>query len=125
MVGWLMDRNEFKNPVFLVALVLCAVMAVWAIAFNEGFTSVSNAVFGFLTEDFGWLYLVAMLAFVVFALAIAFMGAVRGRVHRAHLERANRARVYLGRRFGSSRRVHPLVCRFRIDGLVACRERHA
>ena len=67
-----MKKSEFKNPVFLIALILCAVMAVWAIALNENFTEVSNAVFGFLTEDFGWLYLVAMLAFVVFVLAIAF-----------------------------------------------------
>lgn len=35
-------------------------MAVWAIALNENFTEVSDAVFGFLTEDFGWLYLVAI-----------------------------------------------------------------
>ena len=67
-----MKKNEFKNPVFLVSLILCAVMAVWAIAFNENFTVVSDAVFAFLTADFGWLYLVVMLAFVVFVLAIAF-----------------------------------------------------
>ena len=67
-----MNKSEFKNPVFLVALVLCAVIAVWAIALNENFTEVSNAVFSFLTVDFGWLYLVAMLAFVIFALVIAF-----------------------------------------------------
>ena len=67
-----MNRSEFKNPVFLIALILCAVMAVWAIALNENFTEVSNAVFGFLTNDFGWLYLIAMLSFVIFALVIAF-----------------------------------------------------
>lgn len=67
-----MNKEPFKNPVFLIALVLCAVIAVWAIAFNESFSDVSNAVFGFLTEDFAWLYLAAMLSFVVFALAIAF-----------------------------------------------------
>ena len=67
-----MNKGEFKNPVFLIALILCAAIAVWAIAFNESFTEVSNAVFGFLTVDFGWLYLLAMLAFVIFALAIAF-----------------------------------------------------
>ena len=67
-----MKKNEFKNPVFLVSLILCAIMAVWAIAFNENFTVVSDAVFAFLTADFGWLYLVVMLAFVVFVLAIAF-----------------------------------------------------
>ena len=66
-----MKKEEFKNPVFLIALTLCAAIAVWAIAFNDNFTEVSNAVFGFLTVDFGWLYLLAMLAFVIFALAIA------------------------------------------------------
>ena len=67
-----MNKGEFKNPVFLIALILCAAIAAWAIAFNESFTDVSNAIFGFLTVDFGWLYLLAMLAFVIFALAIAF-----------------------------------------------------
>ena len=67
-----MNKGEFKNPVFLIALTLCAAIAIWAIAFNESFTEVSDAVFGFLTVDFGWLYLVAMLAFVIFALVIAF-----------------------------------------------------
>ena len=67
-----MNKGEFKNPVFLIALILCTAIAVWAIAFNESFTDVSNAIFGFLTVDFGWLYLLAMLAFVIFALAIAF-----------------------------------------------------
>jgi glycine betaine transporter len=67
-----MNTGEFKNPVFLIALGLCAVIAVWAIALNTNFIEVSDAVFGFLTTDFGWFYLVAMLAFVIFALAIAF-----------------------------------------------------
>ena len=66
------NKSEFKNPVFLIALILCAIMAIWAIALNENFTEVSNVVFGFLTVDFGWLYLIAMLSFVIFALAIAF-----------------------------------------------------
>ena len=43
-----MNKGEFKNPVFLIALILCAAIAVWAIAFNESFTDVSNAIFGFL-----------------------------------------------------------------------------
>lgn len=67
-----MDKNELKNPVFVIALVLCTAIAIWAIALNDSFSQVSNAVFGFLTQDFGWLYLIAMLAFVVFALCIAF-----------------------------------------------------
>ena len=67
-----MNKNEFKNPVFLIALILCAIMAVWAIALNENFTVVSNAIFTFLTVDFGWLYLLVMLSFVIFVIFIAF-----------------------------------------------------
>ncbi|MDO5118394.1 MAG: BCCT family transporter [Eggerthellaceae bacterium] len=67
-----MKRSGFSNPVFLISLILCAAIAVWAIAFNENFTEISNAVFAFLTTDFGWLYLIAMLSFVVFALFVAF-----------------------------------------------------
>ena len=63
-------KDDFKNPVFIIGLVLCAVIAIWSIAFNESFGVVSNAVFAFLTNDFGWLYLIAMLAFVIFAVAI-------------------------------------------------------
>ena len=66
-----MNKDEFKNPVFLISLILCAIMAVCAIALNPQFTAVSNAVFSFLTVDFGWLYLIAMLSFVIFVIAIA------------------------------------------------------
>ena len=55
---------------FYVSLVICAVIAVWAVALNENFSLVSNAVLGFLTTDFGWLYLIANLSFVLFGLFI-------------------------------------------------------
>ncbi|MBQ3267937.1 MAG: BCCT family transporter [Atopobiaceae bacterium] len=67
-----MNKDEFKNPVFLCALALCGVIAVWAIAFNPSFSAVSNAIFGFLTVNFGWLYLLAMLSFVIFCVILAF-----------------------------------------------------
>ncbi len=59
------------NPVFIIALILCAVIAIWAVAFNASFGVVSNAIFGFFTVDFGWLYLLAMTIFVVFAIYLA------------------------------------------------------
>ena len=59
------------NQVFIISLVLCAVIAIWAVFLNESFGVVSNAIFGFFTADFGWLDLVAMLSFVVFAVVIA------------------------------------------------------
>ena len=46
-----MKKSEFKNPVFVVALVLCAAMALLAIVFNEGFAAVSDGLFTFLTAS--------------------------------------------------------------------------
>ena len=60
-----------NNNVFYVSLALCAIIAVWAVAFNESFTVVSNGIFSFLTVNFGWLYMLAMLFFVVFVIIIA------------------------------------------------------
>lgn len=64
--------KEKATPVFIISLVLCIAMVVWAVAFNESFTAVANGIFSFLTVDFAWLYLAAMLAFVVFVIVIAF-----------------------------------------------------
>ena len=63
--------KEKSNAVFAISLVLCAAIAIWAVALNESFSVVSNAIFGFFTINFGWLYLFAMLAFVIFAVVLA------------------------------------------------------
>ena len=65
-------EKKADNTVFIVYLIICAVIVVWAVGFNQSFSAASNAIFSFFTVDFGWLYMAAMFAFVVFALAIAF-----------------------------------------------------
>ena len=65
-----MKKNEF-NTIFIVSLIICVIIAVWAVGFNAAFTVAANAMFAFFTQKFGWLYLVAMIAFVVFAIFIA------------------------------------------------------
>ena len=60
-----------KNQVFYVSLLLTGGIAIWAVAFNGSFTCVSKAIYSFLTTEFGWLYLLAMLAFVIFIIGIA------------------------------------------------------
>ena len=62
-----MQKKE-SNIVFYVSLAICVVIAVWAVAFNQGFSVVSNAVLNFLTNNFAWLYLFANLSFVIFGL---------------------------------------------------------
>ena len=65
-------KTKKMSTVFIVSLVLTAAVTVWAVAFNSSFTTVSNAIYSFITNDFGWHYLLAMLAFVIFSFAIAF-----------------------------------------------------
>ena len=64
--------KEKMNPVFVISLILCVGVALWAVVFNESFSVVANAAFTFLTTEFGWLYMIAMAVFMVFVLVIAF-----------------------------------------------------
>ena len=59
-----MEKNN-KNVVFIGSLILVGGIALWAVLGNASFTVASGAVFNFLTVKFAWLYLLAMLAFVV------------------------------------------------------------
>jgi glycine betaine transporter len=65
-----MEKNN--NLVFIISLIICAIIAVWAVFFNASFTVLSNAMFAFFTVDFGWLYCVAMIIFVFFCIWLAF-----------------------------------------------------
>ena len=67
-----MKETNINNLVFRLSLLLTGGIALWAVAFNKSFTIVSDAIYNFLTKQFGWLYLAAMLFFVVFILLIAF-----------------------------------------------------
>lgn len=64
--------KDKKNIVFYVSLVLVAAIAVWSVIFNDSFSKVSDVCFSVLTNDFGWLYLIAMIVFLVFVVYIAF-----------------------------------------------------
>ncbi|MCP1103093.1 glycine betaine transporter [Aequitasia blattaphilus] len=61
-----------KNYVFIISLILTGGIALWAVALNDSFTKASDAVYAFLTQNFGWLYLIAMFFFVIFVIAMAF-----------------------------------------------------
>ncbi|MGM9590323.1 MAG: BCCT family transporter [Faecousia sp.] len=63
--------TKTNNLVFRISLLLTGGIALWAVVFNDSFSAVSNATFTFLTRQFGWLYQVAMLFFVIYILAIA------------------------------------------------------
>lgn len=60
------------KPVLYISVIITALITLFAITFSETFAIVSNSMFGFLTKNFTWLYLFAMLVFVCFSLVIAF-----------------------------------------------------
>ena len=63
--------KKTTNIVFYTSLALTLAIALWAIAFNESFTKISDGIYNFLTVNFGWLYLIAMFFFVIFVIAMA------------------------------------------------------
>ena len=65
-------ENKNTNLVFYISLGMCAVIAIWAVGFHDSFTELSDGIFEFLTVNFGWLYMIAMLFFVFFVVIIAF-----------------------------------------------------
>ena len=65
------EKKKNNDLVFYLSLLLTGGIALWAVVFNKSFTVVSNAVYSFLTVQFGWLYLAAMLFFVIFVVFLA------------------------------------------------------
>ncbi len=58
--------------VYRISLIFTIAVALWGILGSESFAAFADSLLGFLTRDFGWLYLFVMLAFVIFAIFLAF-----------------------------------------------------
>jgi glycine betaine transporter len=58
--------------VFYVALAISLVFVLWGAFFPENLSSVTSAVLGYVVASFGWVFLVATLAFLVFVVFLAF-----------------------------------------------------
>ena len=43
-----MGEKKGKNTVFYVSLIIVGIIAVWSVAFNDSFTVVANAAFGYI-----------------------------------------------------------------------------
>lgn len=60
------------NSVFLISLLVAIGFSLWGIVSPKSFGTVADGAFSFLTEKFGWFYLMAMFFFVVFVFLLAF-----------------------------------------------------
>ena len=61
-----------KHGVYAAALAFTFVLIVWSTAFRGSFVRVTDTLYTFLSEKFGWLYLLVIFAFVAFCLILAF-----------------------------------------------------
>lgn len=60
------------NHVFVISLIITFTIVFWGIIDQRGFEKMSNSALAFITEKFGWAYLLSMFIFVLFALMLAF-----------------------------------------------------
>jgi len=68
-----MDKTKQKNnTVFYVSLAISLAIVIWGIVAQKNFAEFANKLLEFLTNNFGWAYLVSMFVFVLFSLVLAF-----------------------------------------------------
>ena len=68
----LKQKDNKDNMVFYISLAISIVIVVWGIMAQDNFARFANSLLTFLTNNFGWAYLISMFIFVVFALVLAF-----------------------------------------------------
>ncbi len=68
-----MDKTKQKNnTVFYVSLAISLAIVIWGIVAQKNFAEFANKLLAFLTNNFGWAYLISMFVFVLFSLVLAF-----------------------------------------------------
>ncbi|MEG0772469.1 BCCT family transporter [Clostridium sp.] len=64
--------KQETNHVFIISLIITFAIVFWGIIDKSGFEKIAKGALAFLTEKFGWAYLLSMFIFVLFALILAF-----------------------------------------------------
>jgi len=74
-----MDRNSWKNTVFIVSAIIISLLVILGAVVPKGFGRVAGSLFEFTTVNFGWFYLLAVFVLIIFlvGLAISKYGAIR------------------------------------------------
>ena len=67
-----MLEKKKNNTVFYISLLISFAIVTWGILAQENFSKFADSLLNFLTNNFGWSYLLSMFFFVLFALALAF-----------------------------------------------------
>lgn len=67
-----MDKMKKDNSVFHISLVVVFAIVAWGIIAPGSFGNAANGLYGFIVNNFSWMYLLSMFSFVAFALFLAF-----------------------------------------------------
>ena len=72
-------KDMLRNPVFVVSATSIALLSVLGMVMPDRFEAAASRLYLFTTDNFGWLYLLAVFVFVVFlvALALSRYGGIR------------------------------------------------
>lgn len=66
-----MDKKLWTNPVFIVSTAVILLLVLLGAFANEQFQAVSNTLFSFTTDNFGWFYLLAVFIITLFLIFIS------------------------------------------------------
>ncbi len=60
------------GAVFYISLVVTLLIVLWGLLLPTGFENAANAALGFISNNFGWFYVLTMFSFVAFSIYMAF-----------------------------------------------------
>lgn len=66
-----MDKKLWTNPVFIVSTAVILLLVLLGALANEQFKAVSDTLFSFTTDNFGWFYLLAVFIITLFLIFIS------------------------------------------------------
>src|SRR5215212_7384334 len=64
--------STIDSGVFWVSLSISMLFVLWGVFFTDNLSAVASAVLGFLIDAFGWVFILATFAFLVFVCFLAF-----------------------------------------------------
>jgi glycine betaine transporter len=67
-----MNKGFGKHSVFIISILLTVIFIVWGGLFTSSFTSVINAIYTFMINNLGWVYLGSAFFLVIFAVYLLF-----------------------------------------------------
>lgn len=67
-----MKTNKKRNLVYIISIIISIIIGLWGILGSKSFEKAANSLMSGVTVNMGWLYLLSMLTFVIFALIVAF-----------------------------------------------------